>query len=356
MLDGLYRNLQQLMSRSYVRFFAWQKRIRGSVENWQEDRLHNLNRRTLLIITLILVLYSALYIGAFRPPSNFPTEQYVTIEEGDSLATLALSLEEEGIVRSAWWLEMIVRLRGGQRSVKAGDYLFAKPVSTFSIARRITTGVFGLEPISITIPEGSTVADMTVIYAQRLFKFDPERFFANAIDYEGYLYPDTYYFLPNVREDEVIRVMRDNFDRQIAEFRQQIEESPYTLHEILTLASIIEKEAWNDEDRQLISGVLHNRLSRNMLLQVDATFVYTHAKGTYDITIDELTDENNPYNTYVYKGLPPGPIAAVGRSSLYAALNPTPSEYLFYLADRRGTTYYSVTYEEHLAKKRRYVD
>lgn len=356
MIDELYKKLQQLASRSYVKFLAWQKRALGSVESWQEDRLHNLNRRTLIIVAFILVLYSALYIEAFRPPSDFPTEQYVTIEEGDSLAALALSLEEDEIVRSAWWLEVIVRLRGGQRSVKAGDYLFAKPVSTFAIARRITTGAFGLEPIKITVPEGATVADMTVIYAKRLFKFDPEKFFRKAVDDEGYLYPDTYHFLPNAREDEVISAMKDNFNIQIAEFEQEIEASPYTLHEILTLASIIEKEAWKEKDQLLISGVLHNRLDRNMKLQVDATFTYTHDKGTYQITIDELTDEDNPYNTYVHKGLPPGPIAAVGRSAINAALNPTPSDYLFYLADRHGTTYYSETYAQHLAKKRRYVD
>jgi UPF0755 protein len=307
-------------------------------------------------VAFVLVLSFALYFEALRPPLLFPAEQYITIEEGDNLASLAQSLEEDGIVRSAWWLEIIVRIRGGQRNVKAGDYLFAKPVSAFTIARRITTGAFGLEPIEVTIPEGATVVDMATIFANRLFKFDPERFFQSAIRDEGYLYPDTYSFLPNVREDEVIRVMKDNFTIQIAAFSEQIETSPYTLHEIITLASIIEKEAWKEEDRLLISGVLHNRLNRDMKLQVDATFTYTHNKGTYQITLAELTDENNPYNTYVYKGLPPGPIGSPGRSSINAALNPTPSNYLFYLADRSGNTYYSETYAQHLEKKRLYVD
>ena len=356
MLDELSEKVVALIVRTWGLLRLCARRAYGSVEDWHAERLHNLNRRTLVVIVFVLVLSGALYVEMLRAPSDFPTRQYITIEEGDSLGALARSLQENRVVRSAWWLEAIVRIRGGERTVKAGDYQFAQPINVFAVARRITTGAFGLEPVKITIPEGATVADMTGIYAKYLFKFDPEKFFRAAIDYEGYLWPDTYHFLPNAREDEVIRVMRDAFEKNIAEFQDQIEQSPYTLHEILTLASIIEKEARNDEDRRLISGVLHNRLDRGMRLQVDATFVYTHEKGTYDITIDELTDEDNPYNTYVHEGLPPGPIAAVGRSSIYAALNPTPSDYLFYLADRKGNTYYSETYKEHLAKKRRYVD
>lgn len=323
---------------------------------WYESRLHNLNRRTLIILFIGLIVVSAVYIEGFKSPEGFPTDQYITIEDGSSLTSLADELEDLNIVRSAPLLKAVVFLRGGQRSVDAGDYVFAKPVGIFSIARIITTGAYGLEPIRITIPEGATVADMAIIYGKRLFKFDPENFFVEAIRYEGFLYPDTYYFLPNVREDEVIAVMRDNFNKRITPYIQDIEESKYTLKEIIILASIIEKEAWKEKDRKLISGVLQNRLEADMLLQVDATFTYTHGKGTYQITLAELSDEENLYNTYVYKGLPPGPIAAVGDSSIEAALNPTQNDYIFYLADRKGNTYYSTTYAKHLAKKRQYVD
>lgn len=343
-------------SRAYVRMLSWFSGGSQFVTDWQHSRLDNLNRRSLIFLVFVIVLLSAVYIEAFRPPSAFPAEEYITIEEGASLRELSHVLAEKEIVRSAWWLELIVRLRGGERNVHAGDYLFAKPVGAFSVARIITTGAFGLEPVRITIPEGATVSDMAIIYERRLFKFDADNFLNLALDLEGYLYPDTYHFLPNVEEEEVIRVMSDNFNQHISEFEESIEASGYSLHEIITLASIIEKEAWKEHDRQLISGVLHNRLNRGMLLQVDATFTYTHNKGTYDITLAELTDKENPYNTYVHAGLPPGPIAAVGDSSIYAALNPRENDYLFYLADRYGTTYYSKTYDEHLVLKRRYVD
>lgn len=344
------------LERLYVRFLSHHENVSGAVYDWHDTRLDNLNRRTLLILIVGLIFISVLYVESFHPTDNFPIEQYITIEEGETLESLAHMLEEENIVRSADWLEILVRLRGGQHSVHAGDYLFTKPIGASSVARVITTGAYGLEPIRITIPEGATIADMAIIYDKRLFKFDADNFLRATSELEGYLFPDTYHFLPNVREDEVIRVMQDTFQLRLSEFEDDLAKSEYSLHEIITLASIIEKEAWKPKDQRLISGVLHNRLDDGMRLQVDATFTYTHDKGTYDITLAELKDEDNPYNTYVHKGLPPGPIAAVGESAINAALNPVPSNFYFYLADRTGTTYFSATYAEHLTKKRIYVD
>ncbi|QSH39569.1 endolytic transglycosylase MltG [Candidatus Kaiserbacteria bacterium] len=356
MFEHYKEKLKMSFERLYVRFISHHESVSDAVYDWHDTRLDNLNRRTFVILAIGLIFVSVLYVESFHPTDDFPIEQYITIEEGETLQSLAQVLEDEDIVRSAHWLEILVRLRGGQHSVHAGDYLFAKPVGAFSVARIITTGAYGLEPIKITIPEGATVADMAIIYDRRLFKFDADKFLRDTNDLEGYLFPDTYHFLPNVREDEVIRVMQDTFQSRIAEFEDDLAESEYSLHEIITLASIIEKEAWKPKDQKLISGVLHNRLDDGMRLQVDATFTYTHDKGTYDITLAELKDEENPYNTYVHKGLPPGPIAAVGESAISAALRPTPSSFYFYLADRTGTTYFSATYAEHLAKKRVYVD
>jgi len=356
MFEKYLQELKMTISRVRVRFLAWYTKGEYSLEDWHDARLVNLNRRTLMIIGATLLLFFSVYAYALKAPATFPIEEYIEVKEGTDLSTLAIEFENNNLVKSSKVLKAIVFLRGGQRKVQAGDYFFAKPVGVFTIARRITTGAYGLDPISITIPEGATVADMAIIFAKRLYKFDPDSFFRKGVRHEGYLYPDTYHFLPNTKENEVISVMRSNFDNKIAEFEEQIEESKYSLDEIVTLASIIEKEAWREKDQKLISGVLHNRLDIDMRLQVDATFTYTHNKGTYQITVSELKDEDNPYNTYVHKGLPPGPIAAVGYSSINAALNPTPSDNLFYLADRHGTTYYSRTYEQHLAKKRKYVD
>ena len=142
---------------------------------WDHSRLHDLNGRTLIILVILIFSISVLSVETLNPASDFPTEQYVTIEEGETLESLALVLEELHVVRSAQWLQILVRLRGGQHSVKAGDYSFSKPVGAFAIARIITTGAFGLEPQRILIPEGATVADMAIIYDRRLFKFDAEK-------------------------------------------------------------------------------------------------------------------------------------------------------------------------------------
>lgn len=331
-------------------------RVRERIWHWRVNRLKNLNRRTRIISIITLALLFFAYFEVVRPPAAFPTESLVSVTKGLTLQEVAEELESQSVVRNAWWLEMLIRARGGDRTVHAGDYLFKHPRNIFSVARIISIGAFGLEPIKITVAEGATIADMAVIYDRRLLRFDPEKFFLLALDLEGYLFPDTYHFLPNATEEEVIQVMRDNFDQQVKIFAPQLIDSPYDLHEVVTMASIIEREAWNDRDRRLISGVLWNRIERGMRLQVDATFFYTHDKGTYGITLAELKDETNPYNTYVHKGLPPGPIAAPGISSLAAALNPIENDYLFYLADRTGVTYYSETYDEHLRKKRIYVD
>ena len=338
---------------------CFEKKVQHRHELFRQKREQEeptLNRRNTILLAFVLVLFGAFYLEGIRAPSDFQNNTFVTVPEGASLGEIAILFQEENVVRSSFWLNTAIRFTGNQSAVYAGDYIFARPASVFQVAKRITTGAYGLEPTTVTIPEGATVADMASIYEDTLFKFDPEDFLIDAVPLEGYLFPDTYHFLPNATHDDVIRAMRDNFEQKIEEFEDQIEESDFTLHEILILASIIEREAFNDTDRRLISGVLYNRLEQDMLLQVDATFVYTHGKGTYQITLAELRDDSNLYNTYVHKGLPPGPIAAVGYSSIFAALNPTPNDYIFYLADRAGTTYFSETYAEHLRKKRIYVD
>lgn len=314
------------------------------------------NRRGRAVVLLCVLVGSWLYLDIVRAPLAFPIDTLVTIEPGSSLDGISASLEEAQVVRNATALSLLVRVYGNHDSVKAGDYLFKEPKSLFAVARIISVGAFGLEPVAIRIPEGSDSSDMSVIFEKKLLRFDPDTFLELAVPHEGFLFPDTYYFMPNVREEQIITVMTDNFAQKILPLQPQIESSGSTLHDIVTLASIIEKEASRDADRRKISGVLQHRLSINMPLQVDATFFYTHNKGTYRITLAELRDASNPYNTYVHKGLPPGPIASPGFASIVAALEPTQTTALFYLADRSGNTYYSETYAEHLRKKALYVD
>ena len=334
-----------------IQFFATSDEIQEDLsERW---RLHA-NRRTLIILATAGTLALVLYVYVIEPPVNFPLQQLVTIREGASVDEIAFDLEAQGVVSSAFAFKALAVVTGHARSLHAGDYIFKEPKDIFSVVRAVSLGAFGLEPEKIRIPEGATTRSMAIIYKSRLLRFDSEKFLAKAQPLEGYLFPDTYFFLPNADEDTVIDAMRAAFDEQMKPYEAEIASSTRSLSEIITLASIIEREASRSDDRHMISGVLYNRLAKNMPLQVDVTFLYTMGKNTFQLTLADLKSDN-PYNTYVHKGLPPGPIGSPSIDSIDAAVHPEKHKYLFYLADNTGVTHYSRTYEEHLAKKRLYL-
>lgn len=314
----------------------------------------NANRRTVIILLLVGMLATYLYVEVIQPPDSFPLNQLVAVPKGQSLAEVAKTLEEGNVVRSAFALRVIVKLMGNERNVHAGDYLFKEPRDIFSVAHTLIIGAYGLEPTRVRIHEGATTKEMAALFDRQFERFDADNFLAQTKLQEGYLFPDTYFFLPNVTEDTVIQAMRQNFDTQIAPLADRIASSTHSLSDIVIMASIIEREAHNSVDRRKISGVLWNRLARGMLLQVDVTFLYTVGKGTYQITMKDLMTDS-PYNTYKNKGLPPTAIGSPSLDSLKAAVDPIESDYLFYLADRNGVTYFSKTYAEHLRKKNLYI-
>jgi UPF0755 protein len=356
-MEKAYEQFKLFLSRTYVRFLSLTRATHSELLPQTKPKLvAKQNRKSLAILIFVLLVSSIVYFEYIRPPADFPVDTLVTLEENKPLITLADSLEEQGVVRSAAILNILTRIRGDALNVHAGDYLFKEPVSVFNIARRIATGAFGIEAVHITIPEGINVYQIADIFEDRLLRFDRELFLEYAEPLEGYLFPDTYFLMPNTKEAELVRIMKHNFDTKIATLESGIQASGRSLEEIVTMASIIEREAKKPNDQKMISGVLWHRIAINMPLQVDATFVYTHNKGSSQITMDELRDKENLYNTYAHKGLPPGPIAAPGLNALTAAVYPTENTYLFYLADSAGTTYFSKTYEEHLAKRQKYIN
>jgi UPF0755 protein len=319
----------------------------------QEWRPHS-NRRTIAILAIAGIAATGAYLFAIRPPDDFPVRELVTVPDGASLRQVAESLAEQHVVRSPLAFEASLYLLGRARSAKSGDYIFTQPVSVWSVARRIATGAFGLEPVRIRIPEGATTREMSDMLSRALPRFNGDKFLLVARPQEGYLFPDTYFFLPNAREDAVLQALRQNFDEKTSGLSQEIASSSRSLKDIVTMASIIEREARNPADRRMISGVLWNRIRKGMPLQVDVTFLYTIGKNTFQLTTADLKADN-PYNTYVNKGLPPGPIGSPSLDSIQAAIRPTPSKYLFYLADHSGVTHYSETYQQHLEYKRLYL-
>ncbi len=334
-----------------VQFFATSDEIQEELsEKW---RLHA-NRNTILILLTAGTIALVAYVYVIEPPLNFPLQQLVTVRQGASVDEVAFDLEAGGVVQSALAFKIIAVLTGHARTLHAGDYLFKEPKDIFSVVRAVSLGAFGLEPEKIRIPEGATTRSMAIIYKSRLLRFDSEKFLAKAQPQEGFLFPDTYFFLPNADEDTVIDTMRANFDDHLKPFEAEIASSSRSLSDIVIMASILEREASRSDDRHKIAGVLYNRIKKGMALQVDVTFLYTLGKNTFQLTLTDLKSDN-PYNTYVHKGLPPGPIGSPSLDSIEAAIHPDTNNYLFYLADNTGVTHYSKTYEEHLAKKRLYL-
>jgi UPF0755 protein len=331
------------------------EKIRAAVGQAQGFWHQHTNKRTRRIVVTAAVIAFFLYFFALRTPEDFPVNSLVTIEQGKSFSVIAQDLQEKSIVRSATSMRIIAMLYGAERDIHAGDYLFKKETGLLEVIRRLSTGSFGLEPVKVRVREGGTVDDVAEILSDVMLKFDKEKFLEVAGKSEGYLFPDTYYFLPNAPETQIVEAMKDNFHTHYKEIEEAAAATGYSMHEIVTIASIVELEASKYEDRRKIAGVIYNRLEINMPLQVDVSFVYIMNKGTFDITREDLQHES-PYNTYVHKGLPPGPIGSPSLASLKATVDSVDSDWLFYLADRYGTTYYSTTYAQHLTKKRRYID
>lgn len=326
------------------------RRLTELSDHWKRHT----NRRTILTSIFAGVLMTTLYIAVIEPPINFPINTLINVPEGATLSETAESFQGLAVIRSALALKFVMTLSGHQRDVHAGDYLFKEPEHLFSIARALSIGAYGLEPTRYRVPEGATVKSMAKIFGSQLERFNQARFIALASPMEGYLFPDTYFFLPNANDVQILSTLRENFDSKIESIQQEIDAFGKPTEDVIIMASILEREAHNTEDRRSIAGVLWNRLGRGMLLQVDATFAYTEGKGTFDITLEDLKSKEDLYNTYVHKGLPAGPIGSPSLDSLLAAVTPIKSEYLFYLADHSGVTHYCKTYSCQVANKQKY--
>ncbi|MBI2618424.1 endolytic transglycosylase MltG [Candidatus Kaiserbacteria bacterium] len=306
-------------------------------------------KRKTVFFAALFILYAA-YFNFFTAPASFPVGHIVTIEKGMTIEDIGVLLQSEDVIRSSVLFRISTMLLNGERNAHAGDYYFEKQAGVFPIAFRITHGEFGLEQIIVRIPEGFTVKEIAGKLSSSLDTFDGQLFISLAKADEGYLFPDTYHFLPNVSEQEVFRVMKETFNRRMESIASEIEAFGKPRDSVVIMASILEREAHDAETKRKIAGVLWSRIALGMPLQVDASFVYILGKGTAELSLDDLKIDS-PYNTYLYAGLPPGPISNPGLDSLRAAVTPIESNYLYYLADKNGVTHFSETFEEHKRKK-----
>lgn len=294
-----------------------------------------------------------LYTFFIAAPIGFANGAYLTIERGASLKSIAQEFDQYGVVSNATLFEWITRALGDERHIPAGVYYFSRQDNAVWVAMRILGGDFETAAVRITIPEGSTVDEIAKMLQSKITGFNRREFVLRAR--EGYMFPDTYFFRPGQSTEAILSVFENNFRVRLLKVQEDVYNSGRTLDEVLTMASILEKEASKTADRKKIAGVLWHRIHIGMPLQVDAVFPYIMGKNTFELTREDLKVDS-PYNTYTNKGLPPGPINNPGINSIAAAANPEQSSYVFFLSDKEGNFHYSKTYEGHLANKRRYLD
>ena len=307
---------------------------------------------------LVLLLVA----GPVGRPGDPPRVVYFA--RGSGARQIAGALAEAGIVHSRWAFLGLAILRGEVRRLKPGEYRFALPAALDDVLAQVADGRMVVH--AVTVPEGFTVRELAARLAgegladaarvQALVQ-DPaliRRLRLDEPSLEGYLFPDTYRLTRGMTEEEILGLMVARF-REV--FGAPEERKAQTLgldrHAIVTLASLIEKEARVNGERPLISAVFHNRLRRHMALQADPSILYSFPEKRGRLTRADLR-QPDPYNTYTNEGLPPGPIANPGMASIQAALEPAAVSYLYFVAKQDGTHVFSRTLAEHVRAVRRY--
>jgi len=301
----------------------------------------------------------------------------VEVAPGESAGDISRRLEEAGVIESARLFRILVALMGVEDEMVAGRYEFDRGMPTLQVIGRLRQGI--TMPLTVTVPEGLRSEEVALVMEREgIVKADDFRraLASEAYDFaflaerpggaglEGYLFPATYGFSRGVTAEEVVRRMLAAFDTQVTpELRQAIQASDLTLHEAVTLASIVEREAVRPEERPLIAGVFLNRLRLGMPLGADPTVQYALANDPVSVerfgfwkqglTTEDL-EVDSPYNTYVNGGLPPGPIANPGLASLEAVAHPTETSYLYFVAKQDGSHVFAETLEEHLRNVEEY--
>lgn len=312
------------------------------------------------ILKLLLVIFLGIFLCAWGirafilAPNDFPVESTFEVREGDSLGGVAYRLFQERYIKSPEVFKIFMLALGTEKELAVGTYYFEAPITSIEVALKITGMEFGMLQHSITFPEGFTNKEIATRLENTFDGFDSDTFLSLAKEKEGYLFPDTYSFSPEVRPEEVIATLSDTFIKKTSDLENERTLSGRTQSQIITMASIIEKEAGDGEEARIIAGILWKRLDRGMLLQVDAPFLYLLGKSSAELTRSDLAIDS-PYNTYKYKGLPPTPINNPGRAAIEAALRPIASPYFYYLHGTDGVVRYARTYEEHLANKKKYL-
>jgi UPF0755 protein len=290
-------------------------------------------------------------------PDDKNAKRVIDIKHGESASSVISRLEKEGVITSSRKFYYFGRLQGKLDEIKYGEYEFTTSMRPFEILNKLISG--DVKKYKVTIPEGYNLYQIADVLSYVL-AINQDELMNKSLDatyvkslgidapsLEGYLFPDTYYFTKDSKLDSIIRKMVATYKRYFTEkMRARARTLKMTEHEIVTLASIIEKETANVDEMPLISSVFHNRLKKGMRLQSDPTTIYGIADFNGNLTKKDLVTFT-PYNTYKIKGLPPTPIASPGKTALKAALFPENSSYLYFVSKNNGSHQFSENIDDH---------
>jgi UPF0755 protein len=319
------------------------------------DRSRGIGRGVALAVLAVAFLAAFFLFDTY--PSGSWEGKLVFVPKGSRLPGVVEILRKEGVLPHPMVFRTLVLLTNSGRQIRYGEYVFPTPPSAFDAWRRLTRG--DVVKYEVTVPPGANLYDVAKLLEREKLVM-PEAFLATVFSpavlqrlgipgesAEGYLFPDRYLFVKPVTPEEILEVMVRQFRRKVPpDAEMQAWEMGLTLHQVVTIASIIEKETGVEAEKPIVSAVIRKRLAIGMPLQMDPTVIYGAKRFDGTVTRKDLRTEG-PYNTYRNRGLPPGPIANPGLGSLSAALNPSKTEYLYFVSKNDGSHTFSRTLPEH---------
>lgn len=334
------------------------------------NRLKFKRRITTILLTIgVMIIVGKYTHDLIRHPFSLNTGcVQLTVDKGDTLFSVLDKAKNEGIIKGSVIPKLYIKSFKLDTNIKAGTYNLSSNLNIDNIVRHLNKGIYSDSIIKVTIPEGYNIQQIAnLLDSKGIIKKEdfidsckkyklPKYIKSNdkkKYNLEGFLFPDTYNFEKNTKGEKILDTMINNFQRVIHEIEKEegkpIEEDK--LEQIITIASIIEKEAEVDKDRAYISSVFYNRLHKGMKLQSCATVLYAMGKHKNKIYNKDLTI-NSPYNTYKVKGLPVGPICSPGKASIKAAINPEKTNYLYFVSKNDGTHFFTDNYKKFLEVKK----
>ena len=317
------------------------------------------------LLVLIWIVISLFYYQGTRPASQDSRSITFEVQPGMTLKQVTLELFNQKLILSPSAFQAIAYIQDKEKQIMVGEFSLSPSMLPTEIILRLTSGKTILYPL--TIPEGYRITEIaSLLDTQGLASSEvfilqtQDKDLIKSMDIptdslEGYLFPETYYLSKLTPEKKIVQKMVNTFKEKVlkSQLLKSTKESPLSLHEIITLASLIEKETGLDSERKLISSVFHNRLRKNMRLQTDPTVIYAIEKFDGNIRKRDLKIDS-PYNTYRYKGLPPGPISSPGIKSIEAAIFPIKSNHLYFVSRQDGSHHFSSTLVEHNQAVKKY--